>query len=62
MLPKNRLRRQRMQRLRIFRDDVHPHADAVAPPAHLKFEPRVDRHDSKRRQLVVVIDTDALFL
>eukprot|EP01108_Squamamoeba_japonica_P007106 TRINITY_DN5909_c0_g1_i2.p2 TRINITY_DN5909_c0_g1~~TRINITY_DN5909_c0_g1_i2.p2 ORF type:complete len:132 (-),score=37.66 TRINITY_DN5909_c0_g1_i2:28-423(-) len=37
--------------LRIFRDDVHPHADAVAPPAHLKFEPRVDRHDTTEEDL-----------
>jgi len=37
MLPKNRLRRFRMQRLRVFVDDHHPHQQAVELPSHLQL-------------------------
>ena len=32
MLPKNRLRRLRMKRLRLYRGDEHPHAEQVVEP------------------------------
>jgi len=43
MLPKNRLRRLRMQRLRLFVGEKHPFDHLLAPlPEHLKFVPKVD--------------------
>lgn len=48
MLPKNRLRKHRRRRLRVFSDEEHPFAEQLAGAAPLVFEDAVSRLEETR--------------